>query len=50
MGVLIASVAGGKMSIMTTRRRKSPEQIEAPVILDVAGLGLAGRVGVGLLL
>ena len=27
MGVLIASVAGGRMSIMTTRRRKSPEQI-----------------------
>ena len=27
MGVLIASVAGGSMSIMTTRRRKSPEQI-----------------------
>lgn len=27
MGVLIASVAGGRMSIVTTRRRKSPEQI-----------------------
>jgi hypothetical protein len=27
MGALIASVAGGRMSIMTTRRRKSPEQI-----------------------
>ena len=27
MGVLIASVAGGRMSIMTNRRRKSPEQI-----------------------
>ena len=27
MGVLIAGVAGGRMSIMTTRRRKSPEQI-----------------------
>ena len=27
MGVLIAGVAGARMSIMTTRRRKSPEQI-----------------------
>jgi len=27
MGVLIAGVAGGRMNIMTTRRRKSPEQI-----------------------
>jgi len=27
MGVLIASVAGGRIGIMTTRRRKSPEQI-----------------------
>jgi transposase-like protein len=27
MGVLIASAAGGRMSIMTPRRRKSPEQI-----------------------
>ena len=27
MGVLIASVAGGRLSTLTTRRRKSPEQI-----------------------
>jgi hypothetical protein len=27
MGVLIASTSGGRMSIMTTRRRESPEQI-----------------------
>jgi len=27
MGVLIARLAGGRMSIMTTRRRKSREQI-----------------------
>jgi len=27
MGVLIASSAGGRKSIMTNRRRKSPEQI-----------------------
>lgn len=27
MGVLIARVAGGRMRIVTTRRRKSPEQI-----------------------
>jgi len=27
MGVLIASLAGGGMSIMTTRRRSSPKQI-----------------------
>ena len=27
MGVLVASVAGGRMRVMTARRRKSPEQI-----------------------
>ena len=27
MGVLIASLAGGRMRVMTARRRKSPEQI-----------------------
>ena len=27
MGVLIASVAGGRMRLMTTHRRKFPEQI-----------------------
>ena len=37
MGVLIASAAGGRMIIMTVRRRKSPEQI-------VRSLGQADRL------
>ena len=36
MEVLIASVAGGRMSIVKTRRRKSPEQFGRPLARPIS--------------